>query len=200
MKDIKKWISVFLAFVLCMTAVPFSLVNAETEATKMIYQIEPGKTGQTAVTDVTTSEPYFVPDAGFKTYVREDDNGLYYSTEVTSFSGEKYIYFNSGWNESTLPLLGNADVLNRLLDYMQISVDIRIVSESAIDKDINVHLLAYPNGNNIIHHEGPLLQSFLIYYYLLIKMRLKELKLQMKRLKILHLNKSLEELPHKHHT
>ncbi len=127
MKKFKRFISILLVAAICLLSLPIMSVCAvAADAKKIIYQFEPGKTGQTAGQEVSMWDGFTV----CPTYVRMDDDGYYYSTEIGPYSGQKYMSYGTGWTNETMPMLGNNDVMNKLTPFIEVSLDVRIVSES----------------------------------------------------------------------
>ena len=129
MKTFKKYLSVMLVLAICLVSLPVTLtsVSADAAETKnVIFQFEPGKTRQSVGHNVTIWDG---PTA-YNTYVRKDADGYYYSTEIGSYSGQQYMSYDTGWNSSSMPLLANNAAMNALTPYMEISLDVRVVSEN----------------------------------------------------------------------
>ncbi len=133
-------------YVLCERQIKSLYENNTAEKSEhMIYQFDPWKIGQKEGTDVTarTSDDY---ESIYKTYVRKNNDGYYYSTEAQALSTKTYSYINSGYNENNFPILGNAEIISKLLPYMQISVDVRVISEAPLTEDIEFSIMSMPNS------------------------------------------------------
>ena len=130
----KKIISIFLVLVIILLSIPTNFVFAEevnntTTASKIIWQAEAGLFGEEG-RDVSGAPEYLGPGTD-KVYTAKDADGYYFNTSVVDPAGGlRIIYADGGLtylsNDQTMMWMSSTTVLNALVPYMQLTMDVRV--------------------------------------------------------------------------